>query len=201
MLTVIWSILICLSIVYSSLTGRGGEIINMLNSSIQSAASLFLSIAPLMCFWSGVMEITARCGASEIICRLLSPLTKVLFPSIKDDKEALSKISMNMSANILGMGNAATPLGLLAMERLDKINPSPYVASNAMCMFVVVNTASIQLIPSTVITLRAQFGSLSPSDTIPATLITTVAAFTVGCTAAKLCAKKLPRRKKMEGIL
>ena len=147
----------------------------MLNSSIQSAASLFLSIAPLMCFWSGVMEITARCGATKLICRLLSPLTAFLFPSIRRDSEARAKISMNMSANILGMGNAATPLGLIAMERLDKINPDPY-------------TASIQLIPSTVITLRAQFGSLSPSDVIPATLITTLTAFTVGCGAAKLCA-------------
>ena len=188
MLTAIWSILICASIVFSILNGQGAEIINMLNSSIQSAASLFLSIAPLMCFWSGVMEITARCGATKLICRLLSPLTAFLFPSIKRDSEARAKISMNMSANILGMGNAATPLGLIAMERLDKINPDPYTASDAMCMFVVVNTASIQLIPSTVITLRAQFGSLSPSDVIPATLITTLTAFTVGCGAAKLCA-------------
>lgn len=190
MLNLIWSLIIIFSILFSFASGKGEDIVGMLNSSINSSFSLFLTIAPLMCFWSGIMEAAERSGITKIIAKAIHPLIRLLFPEIKDDYEAVSKITMNMSANILGMGNAATPLGLQAMERLDKLNVNPERADNAMCMFVIVNTASIQLIPSTVISLRAQFGSASPSDILPATIITTLCAFTVGCISAKICAKR-----------
>lgn len=194
MLTVIWSLLIASSVIFSFITGKGGEVVNMLNSAIVSGADLFLKLAPLMCFWSGIMETAERSGITNVIARLLRPFIKLLFPDVKDDSDAVSKISLNMSANILGMGNAATPLGLRAMERLDKLNPFPESASDAMCMFVVVNTASIQLIPSSVISLRSQFGSASPSDILPAVLITTLAAFLVGTLSAKLCSDFFQKR-------
>ncbi len=187
MLSYIWSFLIVFAIIFTSITQGGENVVTMLNAAIQNGAELFLTIAPLMCFWSGVMEITERSGITRFIARLLSPVTKIIFPSLKNDGETLGKICMNMSANLLGMGNAATPLGLSAMERLDKINPSPAKASDAMCMFVIINTASIQIIPSSVITLRAAFGSETPADILPAVWITTLSAFVVGMFSAKLC--------------
>ncbi len=187
MLSYIWSFLIVFAIIFASVTQGGENVVTMLNNAIQNGTELFLTIAPLMCFWSGVMEITEQSGITHFIARILSPLTKILFPSLKNDGEALGKICMNMSANLLGMGNAATPLGLSAMERLDKINPTPAKASNAMCMFVIINTASIQIIPSSVITLRAAFGSETPADILPAVWITTLSAFIVGIFSAKLC--------------
>ncbi len=190
MLTVIWSSLIAISVVFSFASGNGEEIVNMLNSAIMSGADLFLMIAPLMCFWSGIMETAERSGITNTIAKALRPIIRLLFPDIKEDSDAVSKISLNMSANILGMGNAATPLGLQAMKRLDSLNPFPETASDAMCMFVIVNTASIQLIPSSVISWRAQFGSASPSDILPAVLITTLAAFLAGTASAKICSRK-----------
>lgn len=190
MLTIIWSAIIAISIIFSFATGNGREIVNMLNSAIISGADLFLKLAPLMCFWSGIMETAERSGITNVIAKALRPIIRLLFPDIKDDFDAVSKISLNMSANILGMGNAATPLGLQAMERLDNLNPFPETASDAMCMFVIVNTASIQLIPSSVISWRSQFGSASPSDIMPAVLITTLAAFLTGTVSAKICSRK-----------
>lgn len=132
------------------------------------------------------MEICEASGVTTIIARLLSPVTRFLFGSVSRNKSAMQKVCMNMSANLLGMGNAATPLGIAAMKELDALNPTPEKASHAMCMFIVINTASIQLIPSTVIALRAQYGSASPGDILLPTLITTLCAFFVGTFAAKL---------------
>lgn len=188
MLSVIWSMMMAFSVVFAFASGRGAEIVTMLNSSVKSGAEMFLTLAPLMCFWSGIMECAEKCRITNVIARLLRPLLSFLFPDIKNDSDAINKISLNMSANILGMGNASTPLGLQAMKRLDELNPNPNEASGAMCMFVVINTASIQLIPSTVISLRAQAGSASPSDILLPVLITTLSAFTVGTAAAKICA-------------
>jgi len=186
----IWSVIIAAAFVYSFSVGQTENLVSLLNSAISDAANLFLTLAPLMCFWSGIMEITEQSGITGRIARILSPVTRFLFPEIRDDKSAMHKICMNISANILGMGNAATPLGLSAMERLDEINPEPSRASRAMCMFAVINTASVQLIPSSVITLRAAFGSESPSDIIPSVWITTAVTFCVGVFAAKLCGRR-----------
>ncbi|MCD8049077.1 MAG: spore maturation protein A, partial [Clostridia bacterium] len=191
MLSIIWSSLLVVSVIFAVTTGKGDEIVTMLNSSIQSGASLFITIAPLMCFWPGIMETADRANVTNFLAKLLSPLTRRLFPEAKEDADALSRISMNMSANILGMGNAATPLGLRAMEKLDEINDEPTRASRAMCMFVVVNTASIQLIPTTVISLRSELGSATPGDILPAVWLTTAAAFFVGIVSAKICQRRI----------
>lgn len=191
MLSIIWSVLLIVSVIFAVTTGKGDEIVTMLNTSIQSGASLFITIAPLMCFWSGIMETAERANVTNFLVKLLSPLTRRLFPEVKNDADTLSRISMNMSANILGMGNAATPLGLRAMEKLDEINSDPTQASRAMCMFVVVNTASIQLIPTTVISLRSEFGSVTPGDILPAVWLTTAVAFFVGVTSAKICQRRI----------
>lgn len=182
--------MIVLGIIYTSLTLGGDTTVIILNSGIEKAFSLFISLSPIMCFWSGIMEICERSDITTHISKLLSPLTKFLFGKTSENKDAMRKICMNMSANILGMGNAATPLGLDAMRELDKINHHSSTASHEMCMFIIINTASIQLIPSSVISLRAQFGSQSPSDIILPTLITTVCAFSVGTLLAKFFSKR-----------
>lgn len=182
--------MIIFGLLYTVITKDCDSAVLILNSGIEKAFSLFITLAPIMCFWSGIMEICEKSHLTDLISRILSPLTRVLFGKASQNKEAMCKVSMNMSANLLGMGNAATPLGLDAMRELDKENSHPSVASHAMCMFIVINTASIQLIPSSVIALRAKAGSSSPSDILFPTIITTICAFTVGVSLAKFFAKK-----------
>lgn len=182
--------MIIAGIICALLTKDADSVVIILNSGIEKAFSLFITLAPIMCFWSGIMEICEKSNITEAIAKLLSPLTKLLFGKTAENKTAMRKVCMNMSANILGMGNAATPLGLDAMRELDRLNSHNATASHAMCMFIVINTASIQLIPSSVIALRAQFGSSSPSDIMLPTIITTICAFTVGTTLAKFFAKR-----------
>ena len=176
-------------IFYTVFTCGGDNLVLILNNGINKAFDLFITLAPIMCFWSGIMEIADKSAVTKIIAKLLSPLLKFLFGKTATNSLVMKKISMNMSANLLGMGNAATPLGLDAMESLDKLNPTPYSATDAMCMFIVINTASIQLIPTSVIALRSQYGSASPSDILIPTIITTFSAFIVGTLSAKFCSK------------
>ncbi|MGM9552305.1 MAG: nucleoside recognition domain-containing protein [Clostridia bacterium] len=176
-------------IVYCLITQDGNSVVSHLNCGMEKAFTLIITLTPIMCFWSGIMEIAQRSGVTELISKILSPLINLLFGNISKNAKIREKITMNMSANMLGMGNAATPLGLEAMSELDKINLHPNRASNAMCMFIVINTASIQLVPSSVIALRGQFGSQTPSDIIIPTLITTMCAFLVGTISAKICAR------------
>lgn len=121
-----------------------------------------------MCLWGGMMRIAEKGGLTELLSKALSPLMRLLFPKLKPDGPACRAILMNMAANFLGLGNAATPFGLKAMNELEKENPIPGTASNSMVVFVVLNTASIQLIPTTVATLRLQYGSAQPMRILPA---------------------------------
>ena len=175
-----------------AVTQGGDAAVLILNNGLKKAFELIITLAPIMCFWSGIMEVADASGVTRIISRILSPVTSLLFGREYKNTNAMHLISMNMSANLLGMGNAATPLGLEAMRALDKINPTPEKASRAMCMFIVVNTASIQLIPSSVIALRSMYGSHTPSDILIPTIITTLCAFIVGTASAKICERLFP---------
>ncbi|MBR5535715.1 MAG: hypothetical protein IKU60_03610 [Clostridia bacterium] len=170
-----------------SFTQGGDEAVLILNGGIKKSFDLVITLVPIMCFWSGIMEVADKCGITKTVSRILSPLTNRLFGKEYKNTEAMHRISMNMSANLLGMGNAATPLGLEAMRALDDINPTPRKASRAMCMFIVINTASIQLVPSSVIAFRSQMGSQSPSDIMIPTVLTTICAFLAGTISAKIC--------------
>lgn len=182
--------MIIFGMLYAVFTQGGDTGVLILNSGITKGFELFLTLAPIMCFWSGIMAVCEESGVTSIIARLLSPLTGLLFGKAAKDKPAMQKVCMNMSANILGMGNAATPLGLDAMGELDRLNSYSKKASDAMCMFIVINTASIQLIPSSVIALRARLGSQAPSDILLPTIITTLCAFIVGTCLAKFFARR-----------
>ena len=129
--------------------------------------------------FTGLMEIARRCRLTEALARLLHPLTRRLFPTVPQGSPAMQAISMNLSANLLGLGNAATPLGLAAMRELQKLNPHKTTASNAMVTFVAMNTASLQLIPTTCAALRQQAGSAAPMEILPAVWLTGLSSLAV----------------------
>ena len=190
MMNYLWPALILLSIVYAFLTQNTTTVSDAVFSSLENAVTLTLKMLGMLCFWSGMMQLAEKSGLTEKIARALSPLLRRLFPEIKNDKDAQSAISMNITANLFGIGNAATPLGIEAMKRLKKHTPASDTASNAMVLFVVLNTASIKLIPTTVAMLRHDAGSGAPMEILPVSLLVSFAS----CTAAILAAKLLERR-------
>ena len=133
-------------------------------SGAENAVTAVISMAGVFCFWSGLLKISENSGFSEKVSKVISSVLKLVFPKLKKDSKAYSAITMNVVANLMGMGNAATPAGIDAMCELDKINGYSEYASDEMCMFVVLNTASIQLIPTTIMSLRAAAGSENPAS-------------------------------------
>ncbi len=185
LLNYIWAGLILLSILCAAATGRMPELSAAVLNGAGGAVTLIISMAGMMAAWTGLMKIADRSGSTRLLAKLLGPLMHLLFPQCKRDSPAVKAMCMNITANLLGLGNAATPLGIAAMKELKKENPTQ-TADNSMAMFVVLNTASIQLIPTFMATLRAQYGSASPFDILPAVWVTSVCALVAGVTAAKL---------------
>ena len=183
----IWTGMAVLSILCGLATGRGDLVTAAAVEGAQAAVELCVSIAGMLCLWTGVMEIMRRSGLAEGLSRLLRPVLSALFPQVSKDRGVMDSISANVSANLLGLGNAATPLGIEAVRRMER--KSPGTASDAMCMLVVCNTASIQLIPTTVASVRAAAGSSSPFDILPAVWLASALSVGVGISACKLFAR------------
>ena len=183
----IWTGMAVLSILCGLATGRGELVAAAAVEGAQAAVELCVSIAGMLCLWTGVMEIMRRSGLAEGLSRLLRPVLSVLFPQVSKDRGVMDSISANVSANLLGLGNAATPLGIEAVRRMER--KSPGTASDAMCMLVVCNTASIQLIPTTVASVRAAAGSSAPFDILPAVWLASALSVGVGIAACKLFAR------------
>lgn len=183
----IWTGMAVLSILCGLATGRGDLVAAAAVEGAQAAVELCVSIAGMLCLWTGVMEIMRRSGLAEGLSRLLRPVLSALFPQVSKDRGVMDSISANVSANLLGLGNAATPLGIEAVRRMER--KSPGTASDAMCMLVVCNTASIQLIPTTVASVRAAAGSSSPFDILPAVWLASALSVGVGIAACKLFAR------------
>lgn len=156
------------------------------------AVQLVISLAGMLCLWCGVMNIASKAGLTERLAQLFHPLTRRLFPQLDPEGDAMQAICMNLSANLLGLGNAATPFGLAAMRALQKQNPTPDTASDEMLLFVVLNTASLQLLPTTCAALRQQAGSTAPMEILPAVWLTSLGTIAIGLIAAWL---PLRRRK------
>lgn len=185
LLNYIWAGLILISVFCAVVTGRVPELSASIMSGAAGAVELVISLLGMMCLWTGLMKIADAGGVTQILSNLLYPLTKHLFPDCKKDSPAMKAICMNMTANLLGLGNAATPLGIAAMKELKKKNPTQ-TADNSMAMFVVINTASLQIIPTFMGTLRAKYGSPAPFDILPAVWVTSVAALVAGVIVAKV---------------
>lgn len=183
----IWTGMAVLSILCGLATGRGDLVAAAAVEGAQAAVELCVSIAGMLCLWTGVMEIMRRSGLAEGLSRLLRPVLSALFPQVSGDRGVMDSISANVSANLLGLGNAATPLGIEAVRRMER--KSPGTASDAMCMLVVCNTASIQLIPTTVASVRAAAGSSAPFDILPAVWLASALSVGVGIAACKLFAR------------
>lgn len=190
MLNYIWCGMILISFVTALFTGRIDSVTNGAMEGAGAAVETCIGLLGTMCLWTGLAKIAENAGLVQIFAKLLRPITKIIFPKLKPDSPAMRAIVMNMVANLLGMGNAATPLGISAMRELDRLNHGKATASDEMCMFVVINTASIQLIPSTVISLRQMYGSLNPSEIIVPVWICSICAAAVGIAMAKFFQKR-----------
>ncbi len=190
MMNYIWSGMIMVSVLFAFLGGRTEIVAQSALEGAENAVKMAFSLLGMMCFWSGMLEVAKRAGLTEKLARLIRPLTKLLFPRLPAGSPAVTAMVMNMTANFLGLSNAATPLGLAAMAELEKINPHPGCATDEMCMFVVINTASISLLPTTVIALRAAAGSTAPFAIVVPVWICSLVAVTVGVVAAKLMARR-----------
>jgi len=188
LLNYIWGIMIVLSVICGFLTGKIGDVSNALITGADDGVKMTISLMGVMCFWSGIMNIAEKSGVTEIIAKILKPVTKILFPKLKDEK-AINAIIMNMTANMLGLSNAATPLGLKAMKELNKYSDGK-TATDEMCMFIVINTASLQIIPATIIAMRQAAGSATPTDIIIPVWLCSIRVITVGVVTAKIFSKR-----------
>lgn len=189
MLNIIWPIFIIASFVYAILTGNVQSVNNSIFESTASAVSLSITFLGTICLWTGIMKIAQKTTFVTKLTIFLKPLINFLFPEMKNNEKAKEEISMNMIANILGLGNAATPLGLKAMKTMQKENNKKDTISNSMAMFIVINTASLQLIPTTVIAIRSSLGSNDPTKIIFPVWGATIAAAIAGVIATKLFIK------------
>ena len=188
MLSYIFCAMIVLGFVCAVFTGNMSDLSQNILDSAQESVTLLISMSGMLCMWSGFMQIAKESGLMQKLSKLFRPLLKHLFKDIDENSDAYDYICMNISANLLGLGNAATPLGLNAMKEMKKKSLSD-TATDDMVVFVVMNTASIQLIPTMVATLRRSYGSKSPFDTIFCVWITSVIALAVGLFVAKVFCK------------
>lgn len=190
LLNYIFAVFIGGSVLCSFFLGTAEQLTSGLLESAEVSVSLLLTIGGGLCFWCGFMEIMRECGATAIAAKIFSPVLKHLFPNIDVKSKAFENISLNVGANFLGLGNAATPFGLAAMKEIKRLDRCDDTASDNMIVFVVLNTASIQLLPTMIGTLRAKYGSQSPFDIIPCIWIASSIALIVGITAVKLLNKR-----------
>lgn len=178
-----------ISIICGFVTGRTKELADSIFSGAQESVELIISLFGMMCFWTGFMKIAELGGVTSALSKIFSPVLKKLFPEYKSDSKVISAICMNITANLLGLGNAATPMGIMAMKEMQKKNLKKETANNSMAMFVVINTASIQLIPTFMAILRQKHGASEPFDVLPAIWIVSIISLIIGITAAKVLEK------------
>ena len=186
-MTVVWTGMVALSLIFGLFTGNIDAVSNAAMEGAAAAVELGVSMAGILCLWTGVMELMNQCGLSQKLARVFRPLLRRLLPNACRDEETLSAISANVSANLLGLGNAATPLGIRAARRMARGTEG--VVSDELCLLVVLNTASIQLIPATVAGVRAAFGAAAPFDILPAVWLASVLSVTVGLVTAKILSR------------
>lgn len=190
MLNKIWPFFIIVSFVYAIYAGKISNVNNAIFSSAEQTVSLCLTLLGTLCLWNGIMNIALQTSFVQKLSKFFKPLIHFLFPEFKKDKDISTQISMNMIANILGLGNASTPIGLKAIDSMQKKNANKNSLSNPMAMFILINTASLQIIPTTVIAIRASLHSQNPSKIILAVWVATIAAFITAITAGKILSKK-----------
>ena len=195
MLNYIWLAMVLLAVILGGSTGRMEAVSEGAFNAAQAAAALALGLIGIMALWLGVMRLAERAGLVQLLARALQPIMRRLFPDVPRNHPANGAMVMNMAANMLGLGNAATPLGLRAMEHLERLNPHPGTATNAMCTFLAINTSSIQLVPATTVAILSSAGSVRPSAIIGTAFMATICSTAVGIASVKLL-EKLPGFRK-----
>jgi len=187
LVNIIWVAMLLIGIIVAAINGNIEVVTTAALEGAQTAVDFALGLIAIMAFWLGVMKVAEAAGLVRMLSRLMKPLTTFLFPSVPRDHPAMGAIIMNLSANILGLGNAATPMGLIAMKELQKLNrANPGTASEAMCTFLAVNTSCITIIPATIIGIRIQTGSANPTEIVGTTIFATAAAMTVAVIADRI---------------
>ncbi len=183
----LWTGMVAVSLLFGLKTGSIDALGNAALEGAGAAVELCVAMAGIMALWTGVMEVMDRCGLSAALARLFRPLLRRLLPQASRDSETLAALSANLSANLLGLGNAATPLGLRAAQRMAR--GCNGVASHELCLLVVLNSASIELLPTTVAGVRGALGCADPFDILPAVWLASILSVTAGLLAAKLLAR------------
>ena len=186
MINWIWLGLIVSGVIVAAFTGRMTEVTEAAFEAAKTAVTLSIGLIGIMALWLGLMKIAEEGGAVRFIARLLRPVMTRLFPDVPAEHPAMGSMLANIAANMLGLGNSATALGLRAMQDLQSLNKGSATASNAMVTFLVINTTSVTVIPATVIALRASAGSANPTSIIGTTIIATICSTVVGVISAKL---------------
>lgn len=182
--------MIVLSVAIGMATGNINAVSQAAISGAADAVALFIILLGTICMWNGLMKIAEASGVTAFIARVLSPVTRLLFPDLDPKGEGVEAITMNMTANFLGLGNAATPLGLRAMKKMSESSGGSKTATNSMAMFVVINTASLQLVPTTIAMLRIKAGSTNPFDILPCIWISSIITLCTGVILAKLMSRQ-----------
>ncbi|MBO8137902.1 MAG: spore maturation protein [Desulfotomaculum sp.] len=189
MVNYIWLGMIVISIIVAGAQGDIEVITKAAFEGADTAVKVSISLISIMTFWLGIMKLAEAAGLVQALARLVRPITAFLFPSIPKDHPALGAIVMNLSANVLGLSNAATPMGLIAMKELQKLNGNSKTASDAMCTFLAVNTSCITLVPTTIIGIRLMYGSQDPTSIVGTTIFATACGMTVAVTADRIFRK------------
>ena len=177
---------VLLSVIFSIITGKTAEVSAAALEESSHAAELSLKLLGSLCFWSGISKVAEESGLVEKFRKFLKPALLLVFPSLKNEEKALGAISMNVAANLFGLGNAATPLGIIAMKELHKISAFSSVATKETVCFVVMNTASLQFLPTTVAAIRLANGAENPMDILPAVWFVSACSLMLGIFAAKI---------------
>lgn len=186
MVNLVWLLLLTSGIVVAGINGNIGIVTTAAISSAQKAVTIALELIGIMSLWLGLLKIAEEAGLVRLLAKLVRPVTAYLFPSIPKDHPVMGAIVMNLSANILGLGNAATPFGLKAMQGLQSLNPKTDEASDAMCTFLALNTSCITIIPATIIGVRAAAGSQNPTEIVGTTIFATSVAMMVAIIADRI---------------
>lgn len=190
MLNKIWPFFIIISFIFAVATGNITNFNDSIFSSCTQAVELIIKLFGTMCLWNGLMKIVQETSLINRLSKMIGPLMNILFPKLKKEDKEYKEITINIVANLLGIGNAATPLGLKAMQSMQEKNPQKDTITDSMAMFIVLNTASLQLIPTTVIAVRSSLGSVNPSQIILPVWIATITADIAGIIASKILMKK-----------
>lgn len=197
MINVIWVSLLIIGIAVGAATGNVDGITRGILKGAENGVSVSLGLVSILVFWLGLMKIAEDAGLVQLLAKVLRPLARYLYPSIPANHPAMGSIIANMSANILGLGNAATPLGLKAMKQLQELNPHLNEASDAMCTLLAINTASLTIIPATVIAIRLQYGSANPTDIVGGTIIATLLGTTTAVILDRLFRARDRRKRRI----